>query len=268
MERFIVSARKYRPDSFESLIGQENIATTLKNSVVKNQLAHAYLFCGPRGVGKTSTARIFAKTINCSNPGEQMEPCGQCESCVSFAQNRSYSIHELDAASNNSVEDIRQLNELVRIPPQIGKYSVYIIDEVHMLSQSAFNAFLKTLEEMLDVELFVDGLTNIFNTPEYNDICKAKIFMEMLHRKEEFAKSLENRENGVIITIGDENPDVDMKECSLITATYHVEGKLVGKLGVIGPTRMKYGEVTSVIEFMTQNLESTFKLIGGFEDDS
>lgn len=159
MERFIVSARKYRPDSFESLIGQENIATTLKNSVVKNQLAHAYLFCGPRGVGKTSTARIFAKTINCSNPGEQMEPCGQCESCVSFAQNRSYSIHELDAASNNSVEDIRQLNELVRIPPQIGKYSVYIIDEVHMLSQSAFNAFLKTLEEPPAHAIFILATT-------------------------------------------------------------------------------------------------------------
>lgn len=159
MERFIVSARKYRPDSFESLIGQENIATTLKNSVVKNQLAHAYLFCGPRGVGKTSTARIFAKTINCSNPGEQMEPCGQCESCVSFAQNRSYSIHELDAASNNSVDDIRQLNELVRIPPQIGKYSVYIIDEVHMLSQSAFNAFLKTLEEPPAHAIFILATT-------------------------------------------------------------------------------------------------------------
>ncbi len=159
MERFIVSARKYRPDSFESLIGQENIATTLKNSVVKKQLAHAYLFCGPRGVGKTSTARIFAKTINCNNPGEQMEPCGECESCVSFAQSRSYSIHELDAASNNSVEDIRQLNELVRIPPQIGKYSVYIIDEVHMLSQSAFNAFLKTLEEPPAHAIFILATT-------------------------------------------------------------------------------------------------------------
>lgn len=136
------------------------------------------------------------------------------------------------------------------------------------LMQNVMPKFLKTLEEMLDVELFVDGLTNIFNTPEYNDICKAKIFMEMLHRKDEFAKSLENRENGVFITIGDENEDVDMKECSLITATYHVEGKLVGKIGVIGPTRMKYGEVTSVIEYMTKKLESNFKLIGGFEDDS
>ncbi|PKO99598.1 MAG: DNA polymerase III subunit gamma/tau [Bacteroidetes bacterium HGW-Bacteroidetes-8] len=159
MERFIVSARKYRPDSFESLIGQENIATTLKNSITRKQLAHAYLFCGPRGVGKTSTARIFAKTINCLNPGESMDPCGECESCLSFAEGRSYSIHELDAASNNSVDDIRQLNELVRIPPQIGKYSVYIIDEVHMLSSSAFNAFLKTLEEPPAHAIFILATT-------------------------------------------------------------------------------------------------------------
>ncbi len=147
MEQFIVSARKYRPDTFESLIGQENIATTLRNSIVRGQLAHAYLFCGPRGVGKTTTARIFAKSINCLNPGPDMEPCGQCESCLSFSEGRSYCIHELDAASNNSVDDIRNLTEMVRIPPQVGKYSVYIIDEVHMLSSAAFNAFLKTLEE-------------------------------------------------------------------------------------------------------------------------
>ena len=159
MERFIVSARKYRPDTFETLVGQESIATTLKNSILRNQLAHAYLFCGPRGVGKTSSARIFAKTINCLNPGEGMTPCGECESCVSFAEGRSYSIHELDAASNNSVDDIRQLNELVRIPPQIGKYSVYIIDEVHMLSSSAFNAFLKTLEEPPPHAIFILATT-------------------------------------------------------------------------------------------------------------
>jgi len=159
MERFIVSARKYRPNSFENLIGQENIAKTLKNSILRKQLAHAYLFCGPRGVGKTTSARIFAKTINCYNPSENMDPCGVCESCVSFAEGRSYSIHELDAASNNSVDDIRQLNELVRIPPQIGKYSVYIIDEVHMLSQAAFNAFLKTLEEPPAHAIFILATT-------------------------------------------------------------------------------------------------------------
>lgn len=147
MSQYIVSARKYRPDSFESLIGQDNIAKTLKNSISRGQLAHAYLFCGPRGVGKTSAARIFAKTINCSNPGPDMEPCGECESCVSFKEGRSYCIHELDAASNNSVDDIKTLIDQVNIPPQVGKYSVFIVDEVHMLSSAAFNAFLKTLEE-------------------------------------------------------------------------------------------------------------------------
>ena len=159
MEKFIVSARKYRPNNFLSLVGQESIATTLKNSIKRDQLAHAYLFCGPRGVGKTSTARIFAKTINCLNPGADLEPCGECESCISFAQGRSYCIHELDAASNNSVDDIRLLTEKVMIPPQIGKYSVYIIDEVHMLSSAAFNAFLKTLEEPPAHAIFILATT-------------------------------------------------------------------------------------------------------------
>ncbi|MCF0164460.1 MAG: DNA polymerase III subunit gamma/tau, partial [Bacteroidales bacterium] len=159
MGQFIVSARKYRPGSFETLVGQDNIARTLKNSVLNGQLAHAYLFCGPRGVGKTSTARIFAKTINCSNPGPDMEPCGECESCRSFEEGRSYCIHELDAASNNSVDDIRNLTDQVRIPPQIGKYSVYIIDEVHMLSSAAFNAFLKTLEEPPAHAIFILATT-------------------------------------------------------------------------------------------------------------
>ncbi len=159
MEKFIVSARKYRPNTFASLIGQESIAVTLKNSIKRGQLAHAYLFCGPRGVGKTSAARIFAKTINCFNPGPELEPCGECESCLSFAQGRSYCIHELDAASNNSVDDIRLLTDKVRIPPQIGKYSVYIIDEVHMLSSAAFNAFLKTLEEPPAHAIFILATT-------------------------------------------------------------------------------------------------------------
>ena len=159
MAQYIVSARKYRPDSFGTLIGQDNIAQTLKNSILRGQLAHAYLFCGPRGVGKTTTARIFAKMINCSNPSADMEPCGQCESCLSFAEGRSYCIHELDAASNNGVEDIKTLMEQVRIPPQVGRYSVYIIDEVHMLSQAAFNAFLKTLEEPPAHAIFILATT-------------------------------------------------------------------------------------------------------------
>ena len=159
MSQYIVSARKYRPDSFGTLIGQDNIAQTLKNSILRGQLAHAYLFCGPRGVGKTTTARIFAKMINCSDPSEDMEPCGTCESCQSFAEGRSYCIHELDAASNNGVEDIKTLMDQVRIPPQVGKYSVYIIDEVHMLSQAAFNAFLKTLEEPPAHAIFILATT-------------------------------------------------------------------------------------------------------------
>lgn len=159
MSEYIVSARKYRPDSFETLVGQDTIARTLKNSILRGQLAHAYLFCGPRGVGKTTTARIFAKMINCSNPNEDMEPCGKCESCLSFAEGRSYCIHELDAASNNGVEDIKALIDQVRVPPQVGKYSVYIIDEVHMLTPSAFNAFLKTLEEPPAHAIFILATT-------------------------------------------------------------------------------------------------------------
>lgn len=159
MERFIVSARKYRPTTFASVIGQEAITTTLKNAIKNGQLAQAYLFCGPRGVGKTTCARIFAKTINCYHLDENTEPCNQCESCQAFNESRSYNIHELDAASNNSVDDIRNLIDQVRIPPQIGKYSVYIIDEVHMLSAAAFNAFLKTLEEPPRHAIFILATT-------------------------------------------------------------------------------------------------------------
>jgi DNA polymerase-3 subunit gamma/tau len=159
MENFIVSARKYRPDNFKTVVGQQSITSTLKNAIRTNHLAQAYLFCGPRGVGKTTCARILAKTINCENLGDDVEPCNSCESCISFNQQKAYNIHELDAASNNSVDDIRRLIEQVRIPPQVGNYSIYIIDEVHMLSQSAFNAFLKTLEEPPSHAIFILATT-------------------------------------------------------------------------------------------------------------
>ena len=159
MSNYIVSARKYRPTTFESVVGQQALTQTLRNAIRTNHLAHAYLFCGPRGVGKTTCARIFAKTINCLTPTAENDACNACESCVAFNEQRSFNIHELDAASNNSVEDIRSLIDQVRIPPQIGKYSVYIIDEVHMLSQGAFNALLKTLEEPPSYAIFILATT-------------------------------------------------------------------------------------------------------------
>jgi DNA polymerase III subunit gamma/tau len=159
MENFLVSARKYRPATFETVVGQSHITNTLKNAIRNNQLAQAFLFCGPRGVGKTTCARILAKTINCQNLGSDFEACGECESCRSFQQGNSFNFHELDAASNNSVDDIRSLIEQVRIPPQAGKFKIYIIDEVHMLSQAAFNAFLKTLEEPPSYAIFILATT-------------------------------------------------------------------------------------------------------------
>src|SRR5574343_296295 len=159
MENFVVSARKYRPATFNTVVGQSHITNTLKNAIKNNHLAQAFLFCGPRGVGKTTCARILAKTINCTNPTADMEACDQCESCVSFRNGTSLNIHELDAASNNSVDDIRSLVEQVRFPPPSGKYKIYIIDEVHMLTTSAFNAFLKTLEEPPPYAIFILATT-------------------------------------------------------------------------------------------------------------
>lgn len=158
MDNFVVSARKYRPATFASVVGQSHITSTLVNAIARGQLSHAYLFCGPRGVGKTTCARIFAKAINCLSPKDN-EACNECDSCRGFNESRSFNIHELDAASNNSVDDIRTLTEQVRIPPQIGRYSVYIIDEVHMLSSQAFNAFLKTLEEPPKHAIFILATT-------------------------------------------------------------------------------------------------------------
>src|SRR5574338_680595 len=159
MDKFIVSARKYRPQNFSTVVGQSHITTTLKNAIKNNQLAHAFLFCGPRGVRKTTCARILAKTINCENPAADGEACNQCHSCRSFNEGTSLNIHELDAASNNSVDDIRSLVEQVRFAPQAGKYKVYIVDEVHMLSASAFNAFLKTLEGPPPYAIFILATT-------------------------------------------------------------------------------------------------------------
>lgn len=159
MEEYIVSARKYRPMTFDSVVGQAALTTTLKNAVKSGKLAHAYLFCGPRGVGKTTCARIFAKAINCEHPNEDGEACNECESCRAFNEQRSFNIFELDAASNNGVDQIKTLMEQTRIPPQVGKYKVFIIDEVHMLSAAAFNAFLKTLEEPPSHVIFILATT-------------------------------------------------------------------------------------------------------------
>ena len=166
MDEYIVSARKYRPMSFDSVVGQQALTTTLKNAVKSGKLAHAYLFCGPRGVGKTTCARIFAKAINCEHPTADGEACNECESCKAFGEGRSYNIFELDAASNNSVENIKSLMDQTRIPPQVGRYKVFIIDEVHMLTKEAFNALLKTLEEPPSHIIFILATTEIDKIPD------------------------------------------------------------------------------------------------------
>jgi len=208
MENFIVSARKYRPVIFDTVVGQESITSTLKNAIKTNHLAQAYLFCGPRGVGKTTCARILAKTINCQNLTDKTEACGKCESCMAFDSSRSYNIHELDAASNNKVDDIRTLTDQVKIPPQVGRYSVYIIDEVHMLSTSAFNAFLKTLEEPPPHAVFILATTE-----------KQKIIPTILSRCQIFdfhRITIDDIVNRLLFVAGKENIEAEHEALQII----------------------------------------------------
>ena len=258
MSQYIVSARKYRPDSFGTLIGQDNIAQTLKNSILRGQLAHAYLFCGPRGVGKTTTARIFAKMINCSNPSEGMEPCGTCESCLSFAEGRSYCIHELDAASNNGVDDIKALMDQVRIPPQVGRYSVYIIDEVHMLSQSAFNAFLKTLEEPPAHAIFILATTEKHKIlPTILSRCQTYDFNRIT--VENIVKNLRMVASSESITIDDE---------SLHVIAHKADGAMRDALTIFDQTvafcgtDVKYQDVLRNLNVL--DYEYSFSLVDAF----
>ena len=258
MSQYIVSARKYRPDSFGTLIGQDTIAQTLKNSILRGQLAHAYLFCGPRGVGKTTTARIFAKMINCSNPSEEMEPCGTCESCLSFAEGRSYCIHELDAASNNGVDDIKALMDQVRIPPQVGRYSVYIIDEVHMLSQSAFNAFLKTLEEPPAHAIFILATTE-----------KHKILPTILSRCQTYdfnRITVDNIVRNLRMVASNENITIDDE--SLHVIAHKADGALRDALTIFDQTvafcgtDVKYQDVLRNLNVL--DYEYSFSLVDAF----
>ncbi len=258
MSQYIVSARKYRPDSFGTLIGQDNIAQTLKNSILRGQLAHAYLFCGPRGVGKTTTARIFAKMINCSDPSEDMEPCGSCESCLSFAEGRSYCIHELDAASNNGVEDIKSLMDQVRIPPQVGKYSVYIIDEVHMLSQAAFNAFLKTLEEPPAHAIFILATTE-----------KHKILPTILSRCQTYdfnRITVDNIVRNLRMVASNESVEIDDESLHIIA--HKADGAMRDALTIFDQTvafcgtEVKYQDVLRNLNVL--DYEYSFSLVDAF----
>jgi len=258
MSEYIVSARKYRPENFETLIGQDNIATTLKNSILRGQLAHAYLFCGPRGVGKTTTARIFAKMINCSNPKEDMEPCGECESCRSFAEGRSYCIHELDAASNNSVEDIKALIDQVRVAPAVGKYSVFIVDEVHMLSTQAFNAFLKTLEEPPAHAIFILATTE-----------KHKILPTILSRCQTYDFNRITVENIVInLRMIAQKENITIDDESLHVIAQKADGAMRDALTIFDQTvafcgtNVKYEDVLKNLNVLSY--EHSFALVDAF----
>ncbi|HOU01068.1 MAG TPA: DNA polymerase III subunit gamma/tau [Bacteroidales bacterium] len=257
MENFIVSARKYRPATFSMVVGQDAITNTLKNAIKGNHLAQAYLFCGPRGVGKTTCARIFAKTINCSNIRENGDPCDECESCLSFNTLRSFNIHELDAASNNKVEDIRSLNDQIRIPPQIGKYSIYIIDEVHMLSSSAFNAFLKTLEEPPAHAIFILATTE-----------KHKIIPTILSRCQIFDFNrikIEDIVNRLIYVA--KNESVSAEEEALHIIAQKADGALRDALSIFDQLVSLCGKkiiYKDVIENLNVlDYEYYFKIVGG-----
>ena len=258
MSEYEVSAIKYRPQSFDDVVGQKALTATMIGAIKSGKLAHSYLFCGPRGVGKTSTARIFAKTINCAHPNEQMEPCGACESCISFQEGRSYCIHELDAASNNGVEDIKALMDQVQIPPQVGKYSVYIIDEVHMLSTQAFNAFLKTLEEPPAHAIFILATTEKHKilptilsrcqTYDFNRISISDIVRNL--------RSIATREN---ITIDDE---------SLHVIAQKADGAMRDALTIFDQTVAFCGTDVKVADVMKNlnvlDYEYSFSLVDAF----
>src|SRR6056297_2340584 len=258
MENFIVSARKYRPSTFDTVVGQSSITTTLKNAIRNNHIAQAYLFCGPRGVGKTTIARIYAKTINCQNLNEHLEPCNECESCKAFNHHRSTNIHELDAASNNTVDNIRSLIDQVRIPPQVGKYSIYIIDEVHMLSASAFNAFLKTLEEPPAHAIFILATTE-----------KHKIIPTILSRCQifDFNRIDTTDSLGYLKTIA-EKEGIDAEEDGLHIIAQKAEGAMRDALSIFDQVVSFSGKkitYQSVIENLNiLDVEYYFKSIDAF----
>lgn len=258
MENFIASARKYRPDTFDSVVGQQAITATLKNAIKNNHLGHAYLFSGPRGVGKTTCARIFAKTINCQHVTDKGEACNECESCQAFNEQRSYNIHELDAASNNSVDDIRTLTEQVRIPPQVGSYSVYIIDEVHMLSAQAFNAFLKTLEEPPAHAVFILATTE-----------KHKIIPTILSRCQIFDfNRIDTTDSLAYLKTIAEKEDIEAEEDGLHIIAQKAEGAMRDALSIFDQVVSFSGKkitYQSVIENLNiLDVEYYFKSIDAF----